>query len=199
MLCPTPFFGAWPWWWSRKTTNSCPLTGTPKWQTFTPKWQTFTEQLLITQTRTYQERCSMTEGNDTQAIHRSKILYIENPKDTTRKLLDSVNLVKCQDTGLPRWFNGNKLACQWKRCRFTPWVGNIPHASGPQLLSLCSRAREPQLLSPCTPEPSLRNKRSHRNEKPTHHNCRVAPSSQLEKKPGQQWRPSTTNILQNNN
>ena len=54
----------------------------------------------------------------------------------------------------------------------------------PQLLSLHSRAREPQLLSPratttearapqllkpaCL-EPMLRNKRSHRNEKPAHH------------------------------
>lgn len=44
----------------------------------------------------------MTEDNDTQPIHTSKILYIETPKDTTKKLLDSVNLVKCQDTGLPR-------------------------------------------------------------------------------------------------
>ena len=39
-----------------------------------------------------------------------------------------------------------------------------------QLLSLSSRAREPQLLKPAHLEPVLRNKRSHRNEKPTHHN-----------------------------
>ena len=31
----------------------------------------------------------------------------------------------------------------------------------PQLLSLCSRVWEPQLLSPCTIEPVLCNKRSH--------------------------------------
>ena len=40
----------------------------------------------------------------------------------------------------------------------------------PQLLSLCSRAREPQLLKPTRLEPVLRNKRSHRNEKPAHRN-----------------------------
>ena len=64
-------------------------------------------------------------------------------------------------------------------------------ARAPQLLSLCSRAHEPQLLSPwaTTTEPTSHNywarmpqllkpvhlepvlhKRSHRNEKPTHHN-----------------------------
>ena len=50
-------------------------------------------------------------------------------------------------------------------------------ARAPQLLSLRSRAREPQLLSPRATtteararlEPVLRNKRSHRNEKPVHH------------------------------
>ena len=36
-----------------------------------------------------------------------------------------------------------------------------------QLLSLCSRAREPQLLKPAHLEHVLRSKRSHRNEKPT--------------------------------
>ena len=50
-------------------------------------------------------------------------------------------------------------------------------ACAPQLLTLCSRAPEPQLLSPCattieasTPalEPMLCNKRSHCNEKPEH-------------------------------
>ena len=43
-------------------------------------------------------------------------------------------------------------------------------ARAPQLLSLRSRAREPQLLKPMRLEPVLRNKRSHRNEKPTHRN-----------------------------
>ena len=39
-----------------------------------------------------------------------------------------------------------------------------------QLLILCSRAREPQLLKPSCLEPVLCNKRSHDNEKPAHHN-----------------------------
>ena len=43
-------------------------------------------------------------------------------------------------------------------------------ACAPQLLSLCSRACEPQLLKPACLEPMLRNKRSHRNEKPEHSN-----------------------------
>ena len=43
-------------------------------------------------------------------------------------------------------------------------------ASAPQLLSLHSRAREPQLLSPHALGPVLHNKRSHRNEKPVHRN-----------------------------
>ena len=41
-------------------------------------------------------------------------------------------------------------------------------ACAPQLLSLCSRAREPQLLKPMNLEPVLLNKRSHRNEKREH-------------------------------
>ena len=40
----------------------------------------------------------------------------------------------------------------------------------PQLLSLHSRAREPQLLKPVGLEPVLRNKGSHHNEKPVHRN-----------------------------
>ena len=40
----------------------------------------------------------------------------------------------------------------------------------PQLLSLHSRDREPQLLKPACLEPVLHNKRSHHNEKPAHRN-----------------------------
>ena len=43
-------------------------------------------------------------------------------------------------------------------------------ARAPQLLSLRSRARVPQLLKPVHLEPMLRNKRSHCKEKPAHHN-----------------------------
>ena len=28
--------------------------------------------------------------------------------------------------GLPRWLSGKESACQWRRCRFDPWVGKIP-------------------------------------------------------------------------
>ena len=41
-------------------------------------------------------------------------------------------------------------------------------ARAPQLLSLRSRAREPQLLKPARLEPVLRSKRGHRNESPAH-------------------------------
>ena len=43
-------------------------------------------------------------------------------------------------------------------------------ARAPQLLSLRSRARKPQLPKPTRLEPVLRNKRSHRNEKPAQRN-----------------------------
>ena len=45
---------------------------------------------------------------------------------------------------------------------------NYAYAS--QLVSLRSRARVPQLLKPARLEPVLGNKRSHRNDKPAHHN-----------------------------
>ena len=54
-----------------------------------------------------------------------------------------------------------------------PGRSHVPQsnsACAPQLLSLRSRAHEPQLLKPACLEPVLHNKRSHRNEKPTHHN-----------------------------
>ena len=28
--------------------------------------------------------------------------------------------------GLPRWLSGKESACQCRRCRFNPWVGEIP-------------------------------------------------------------------------
>ena len=43
-------------------------------------------------------------------------------------------------------------------------------ARAPQLLTLRSRAREPQLQKPACLEPVLRNKKSQHNEKPTHRN-----------------------------
>ena len=46
---------------------------------------------------------------------------------------------------------------------FEPWSGKIPHAT--EQLSPCATTTEPAHL-----EPMLRNKRSHRNEKPAHRN-----------------------------
>ena len=48
------------------------------------------------------------------------------------------------------------------------------HAHVP-LLSLCSRARELQVLSPYALEPMLHNKRTQLNEKPVHHNEKQPP------------------------
>ena len=56
-------------------------------------------------------------------------------------------------------------------------------ACAPQLLSLCSRARKPQLLKPVHLEPVLRNKRSHRNEKPAHRNEEEPPLVATREKP----------------
>ena len=28
--------------------------------------------------------------------------------------------------GLPRWHSGKESTCQWRRCRFNPWVWKIP-------------------------------------------------------------------------
>ena len=57
-------------------------------------------------------------------------------------------------------------------------------ANEPQLLRLCSRARESQLLKPRALQPCS-STRSHCNEKSAHRNWR---------KPTQQWRPSTAKI-----
>ena len=46
----------------------------------------------------------------------------------------------------------------------------VKEAHAPQLLRLCPRAWEPQLLSSRALEPVLCNKRSHHNEKPVYHN-----------------------------
>ena len=52
-------------------------------------------------------------------------------------------------------------------------------------------AQEPRSHSDwslCTLEPALHNKRNHHNEKPTHHNSRVAPAHHSQRKPTQQQR-----------
>ena len=52
--------------------------------------------------------------------------------------------------GLPWWLSGKESAHQCRRHRFDPWFGKIPQATE-QLLRLCSRAGEPQLLKPVCP------------------------------------------------
>ena len=52
-----------------------------------------------------------------------------------------------------------------------PGTSHMPQsnkAHAPLILSLCSRAHEPQLLKPACLEPVLCNKRSHHNEKSVH-------------------------------
>ena len=56
-------------------------------------------------------------------------------------------------------------------------------ACAPQLLSLRSRAHEPQLLKPVCLEPVLCNKRSHRNEKPAHSNKEQPPLAATRESP----------------
>ena len=56
-------------------------------------------------------------------------------------------------------------------------------AHAPQLLSLRSRAREPQLLKPTCLEPVLLNERSHHNEKPAHCNEEYPPLAATRESP----------------
>ena len=76
--------------------------------------------------------------------------------------------------GLSWWFSDKEYTCQCRRHGFDPRTGKIPHdeeqLSAPQLLSLCPRAQEVQLLSPRA------SKSSHCSEKPVHRDERVAPA-----------------------
>ena len=72
------------------------------------------------------------------------------------------------------------------------------YAHMPLLLSLCSRALEQQLLSPCALEPVLHNKRSHcdkeparcNKRKPTHSNRDSAAKNELGDKNENKWEVS---------
>ena len=77
---------------------------------------------------------------------------------------------------------GTFLVAQWQRIHLPlqdtqnsslvqedPHMHNATQPHARQLLSLCSGAQEPQLLSPHTLEPGLCNERSRRHEKSTHH------------------------------
>ena len=55
--------------------------------------------------------------------------------------------------GCPWWLSGKEPSSQCRRHVFNPWSGKILHATEqlrlvPQLLRMCSRAQELQLLSP---------------------------------------------------
>ena len=71
-----------------------------------------------------------------------------------------------------RWHSGKESTWECRGHRFDVWFREIPHAAG--RLSLMghpySRAQELQLLSSCTLEPLLYNKRDDRNERPVHCN-----------------------------
>ena len=70
-------------------------------------------------------------------------------------------------------------------CALEPMSHNY-WAHVPQLLKPVSHnywAQEPQLLKPTHLEPTLRNKRSHGNEKPVHHNKELPPLAATTEKP----------------
>ena len=76
-----------------------------------------------------------------------------------------------------QWLIGNESICQYRRHRFDPWSGKIPHAAcgttKPMLHNYWACALESgthNYWSPRAQEPMLCNKRRHCNEKPTHHN-----------------------------
>ena len=80
----------------------------------------------------------------------------------------SYNDLKFAVWGLPCCVSGKEFTCQCRRHRFDPWSTKIPHAAEHN-----SWVQEPgnhNYWSPYALEPVLPNKRSHRNEKPTHHN-----------------------------
>ena len=102
----------------------------------------------------------------------------------------SINIYGMNEVNPLRKFAWPSLAVQWIRILLLmlgtwvlsmvwedPMCHRVTKACAPQLLSLHSRGREPQLLRPMPQpakpvgsEPVLCNERSHHNEKPTHRN-----------------------------
>ena len=105
--------------------------------------------------------------------------------------------------GLPWWCSGWESTWHCRGHGFEPWSGRIPHAA--EQLSPCATAtepalwspratttelachnywaREPRLLRPARLEPVLRNKRSHRSERPAHHNKEWPPLAATRESP----------------
>ena len=69
-------------------------------------------------------------------------------------LIQSATFIKCL-TGLPGGLVGKESTCQCRRHGFDLWSGKTPRAPeqahAPQLVSLRSRALEPQALKPVCP------------------------------------------------
>ena len=73
---------------------------------------------------------------------------LREPGKSTRFRFSAISAM-----GFPWWLGGN-FACHCRRHRFNPWSGKIQMTWSnwirePQLLNLCSRAWELQLLSQC--------------------------------------------------
>ena len=76
--------------------------------------------------------------------------------------------------GFSWWLSSKESTCQCRSHGFDPWSRKTPmlqssQACMPQLLSLCFRAREPQLLSPQVPrllKPACSRACAHQQEKP---------------------------------
>ena len=103
---------------------------------------------------------------------------------------------KKKKKGFPGWLGGKGSACQCRRHGLDPWSGEIPNAAGnsahvPQVVSLCSRARELQPLSPralgsvlpTREATAVRSLRTPTREPPT-------PALQLEKSPHRNQDPT---------
>ena len=85
------------------------------------------------------------------------------------------SIVRRRFIELPWWYHGQKSTCQAGKMVLISGLGRFHkpqrnQACMPQLLSLCSRAHELQLLKLAHPESRFLNKGSHHNEKPLHHN-----------------------------
>ena len=124
-------------------------------------------------------------------VHRPLVLYYCTRKLKVGREIGKAEVSLCSlalspkhricTLRLPCWLRSEESTCQCRKHRFDPWPKKIPHAT--KQLRPCAtttesaRAQELKLLnphscnywSPRTLEPALRNKRSHCNEKPVHH------------------------------
>ena len=88
-----------------------------------------------------------------------------------------------EEERLPWWLSGTESACQCRRREFDPWSGKTPYAT--EQLSLCSGARELQLLKPvcpgaCAPRQEKRSQRevcAPQLESSPHHGRKKSPHS----------------------